>query len=125
MERKDTKPDIRPFTRQFYRGNGWCFALALVQTVMMTGGNLVISWLIQQILDLVSGADVGFTLAELTVITVICTALVAVTFACAYFSKPRFIARAIGQYQDFVFQQLSKKGIAAFSGESTSLYRAY
>lgn len=122
MERKDTKPDIRPFTRQFYRGNGWCFALALVQTVMMTGGNLVISWLIQQILDLVSGADVGFTLAELTVITVICTALVAVTFACAYFSKPRFIARAIGQYQDFVFQQLSKKGIAAFSGESTSLY---
>lgn len=43
--------DIRPFTRQFYRGNGRYITLALVQTVLMTAGNLTISWLIQQMVE--------------------------------------------------------------------------
>lgn len=119
---KTVKTDIRPYTHQFYRGNGWCLALALVQTVTLAGSNLAISWLLQQVLDLAAGVDIGFTLGQLTIIALISTAMVAAGFMCARFSKPRFLSRAIGQYQDFVFQQLSKKGIAAFSGENTSFY---
>lgn len=122
MGNQKKKTDIRPYTRQFYKGNGFCFALAMVETVLMTAGNLAISWLIQQILDLVAGEAVAFTLTELVVITIACTAGIALAFACAYFSKPRFISRAIGQYKGYVFEQLSKKSISAFSGENTSLY---
>lgn len=116
------KADIRPYTRQFYEGNRFCFALALVQTVLITGANLIISWLIQQILDLVAGEEIAFTLSGLTGIALLCTAGIGLAFVCAYFSKPRFIARAIGQYKNYVYRQLSQKSISAFSGENTSFY---
>lgn len=119
---KKTNADIRPYTKQFFKGNGFCFALALVQTVLMTAINLIISWLIQQILDLVAGEQTAFTLSELTGITILCIAGIGLISAFAYFSKPRFISRAIGQYKNFVFEQLSKKSISAFYGENTSLY---
>lgn len=117
-----SNPDIRPYTRQFYRKNGFCFALALVQIVLLTAANLLISWLIQQILDLVAGEQIAFSLSQLTLITVSCIAGIGVIFVCAYFSTPRFISRAIGQYKTYVFEQLSKKSISAFSSENTSLY---
>lgn len=115
-------PDIRPYTRQFYRKNGFCFALALVQIVLLTAANLLISWLIQQILDLVAGEQIAFSLSQLTLIAVSCIAGIGAIFVCAYFSTPRFISRAIGQYKTYVFEQLSKKSISAFSSENTSLY---
>lgn len=117
-----SSPDIRPYTRQFYRKNGFCFALALVQIVLLTAANLLISWLIQQILDLVAGEQIAFSLSQLTLITVSCIAGIGAIFVCAYFSTPRFISRAIGQYKTYVFEQLSKKSISAFSSENTSLY---
>lgn len=117
-----SNPDIRPYTRQFYRKNGFCFALALVQIVLLTAANLLISWLIQQILDLVAGEQIAFSLSQLTLITVSCIAGIGAIFVCAYFSTPRFISRAIGQYKTYVFEQLSKKSISAFSSENTSLY---
>lgn len=119
---KKTNADIRPYTKQFFKGNGFRFALALVQTVLMTAINLIISWLIQQILDLIAGEQIAFTLSELTIITILCIAGIGLTCAFAYFSKPRFISKAIGQYKNYVFEQLSKKSISAFYGENTSLY---
>ena len=49
MARKAT-PDIRPFTRQFYRGTKRYLVLGLIQTVIITAANLLISWLLQQML---------------------------------------------------------------------------
>lgn len=119
---KKTNANIRPYTRQFFKGNGFCFSLALVQIVLMIAVNLIISWLIQQIIDLIAGEPIAFTLSELTLITILCIAGMGVAFAFAYFSKPRFISRAISQYKSYVFEQLSKKSISAFYGENTGLY---
>ena len=108
--------------RQFYRRNGWRFVLAVAQTVLLTAANLMISWLIQQIIDLTTGADTGFTLPQILVLTVAALGLEILAFAFAYHAKPKLIARGIGQYQEYVFSQLCKKGISAFSGENTALY---
>lgn len=116
------KTDIRPYTRQFYHKNGWCFALALLKTVVLTGANLLISWLLQQILDMVSGVDIGFSLGQMIFAAAICVLLVSAAYIFAYFSKPRFVSRAMEQYKNFVFGKLSQKGISAFSGENTTLY---
>lgn len=113
---------IRPYTRQFYRGNGWLLVLAMVQTLLLTAANILISWLIQQIIDLTTGADVGFTLLQLVLLSLAGLGLDVLAFVFAYFSRPRFIARGIGQYKDYVFAQICRKGISAFSGESSSLY---
>lgn len=120
--RTKSNASIRPYTKQFYKGNAFFFLLALGQTVLMIAANLTVSWLIQQILDLVAGENVAFTLSELTCIGLLCMVDMCAAFACAYFSTPRFIAKAIGQYKNYVFEQLSRKSVAAFSGESTSLY---
>lgn len=119
---KKEKPDIRPYTRQFYKGNVVFFLLALCETLLAAVGSLLVSWLLQQILDLIGGYDTGFTLAELTVITLVLIAGIAVMYMIGYFSKPRFIARGIAQYRAYIFGELTKKRISAFSGENTSLY---
>jgi len=116
------KTSIRPFTRQFYRGNGWRMFLGLMQTIMNAGANLLVAWLIQQIIDLIAGVDTGFTLTDLVVLTVIGLAGFIVMFTFDYFSRPVFISRGIGQYKNYVFGELTKKNISAFSGENSSLY---
>ena len=90
------KEKLRPYVRQFYRGNGWRFVLAVAQTVLLTAANLMISWLIQQIIDLTTGADIGFSFTQILLLTLVGLGLEIAAFTFAYFSKPRFIARGIG-----------------------------
>ena len=116
------KENLRPYMRQFYRGNGWRITLAMVQTLLLTGANIMISWLIQQIIDLTTGADIGFSFTQILLLTLVGLGLEIAAFTFAYCSKPRFIARGIGQYKEYVFSEMCKKGISAFSGENTSLY---
>ena len=53
MKKRETR---RPFVRQFYRKNRGNFVLALAATVVMSFANLAISWLLQQIMDLIAGS---------------------------------------------------------------------
>ncbi len=114
--------NIRPYTRQFYRGNGVRFALAVVQTVLMAFLSLLLSWLLQLTIDLTTGADIGFTFWDLVWLGVGCLGGFVLAFGIAYLSRPGFNARAMAQYKEYVFNKLCKKGIAAFSGENTALY---
>lgn len=112
----------KPYIRRFYRGSGGLFALGMLQIVLVTACNLAISWLLQQILDLIAGECVAFSLSQLGLLTVGIGMLIALAYLCNYLSIPRFLSKAMAQYKNYVFEQLSKKGIAAFSGENTSLY---
>ncbi len=116
------KPDIRPFVRQFFRRNVGLLVLSFVQTLFLVAANMLISWLIQVIVDLVGGTDVGFTLGQLFGISGISLVLICISVGLAYISRPRFVARAMAQYKVFVFAELSRKGISAFSGENSALY---
>lgn len=57
MLKKKDKTDIRPFTAQFYRGSMGYLFLGIIETVIGAAGNLMIAWLIQQIIDLIAGYD--------------------------------------------------------------------
>ncbi len=113
---------IKPYIRRFYRGNGVYFGLGILQIVLVTAYNLSLSWLLQQIFDLIAGESVAFSLPQLALFAAGIGALVALAALCDYFSLPRFVSKAMAQYKNYVFEQLSKKGISAFSGENTSLY---
>ena len=41
------QPDLRPYTRTFFRGNRLNFALALTDVLLSAAANLLISWLLQ------------------------------------------------------------------------------
>ena len=119
MEKKQL---LKPYMRQFYKGNGWRFALALTVTLVMTAATMMVSWLIQVIIDMATGVDVGFSFAQVVLLTVIGILLDAFASFLAYHSKPRFTAKGIGQYKEYVFNRLCQKGIGAFSSENSSLY---
>lgn len=114
--------NCKPFTRQFYRGNGLYLSISLLGTLLIVFANLVISWLMQQLIDVSTGENREFTLAQLALIALLCLGAVVASFLLTYFSKPRFLSRAMAQYKNYVFGALSKKGIAAFSGENTAFY---
>jgi len=119
---KNRKIDIRPYTKQFYKGNVVYFIIALCETLFTAIGSLLVSWLIQQLVDLVGGYETGFTLFQLTMITLALIGGSTVTLLISYHSKPKFITRGISGYKEYVFGELTKKNIAAFSGEHSSTY---
>lgn len=112
----------RIYTKQFYCKNHGAFVLSVVQSLIMIFCNLLISWLMQALIDVCTGEDGQFTLLQLIVLFVLCLILLCFSLGLAYLSKPRFFAKAIGQYKEFVFEKLSQKGISAFYEENTSFY---
>ena len=116
------KPLARQLTAQFFRGNVPMFALAVFAA--LTGGtlNLIVTWLMQQLIDAASGLPGALPLGQLARITggfiLLCVALMLLKYA----SEPRFIEKAMRQYKDFAFQKLTEKSISSFRAESTAAY---
>ena len=84
--------------------------------------NLMISWLLQQFIDTSAGIDTGFSLQNLIFLSIVMVALLTFCAALIYFTKPKFISKAMRQYKDFAFSELTRKGIFAFSKENTATY---
>ena len=122
MSKKSIYNRRRTFTQQFYKGNMGAFLLAVLETIILVGANLMLSWLMQVLIDITTGTESGFSLLQVVVLCIICIGIFIFGMWLAYLAKPRFIAKAIGQYKDFVFQKISQKGISAFAGENTSFY---
>ena len=116
------KPLARQLTAQFYRGNLPMFALAVFAALAGGTLNLIVTWLMQQLIDAASGLPGALPLGQLAWITggfiLLCAALMLLKYA----SEPRFIEKAMRQYKDFAFQKLTEKSISSFRAESTAAY---
>ena len=114
-------PDRTPYTKAFFRGNHLCFVVALTLICTGTLWNLIISYLLGHILDIISTGD----LTQLAHTTLFCLGLSAVIFLTQlvmYRAKSRFIHRGLAQYKDLAFSRLSQKSIRAFAQENTGRY---
>ena len=107
---------------QFYRGNRMNFALATFVALAVGTLNLIASWLMQQLIDAVSGVPGARSLGSLAQITGGFILLCATLFCVRALAEPRFIARAMRQYKDFAFQKLTEKSISSFRDERTAEY---
>ncbi len=119
---KKQKINIRPYKKQFYKGNRARLITGLLLTLLEAVTTLLIAWLIQQILDVMSGCDTGFSLLQLIVISFSVVAVFALVSIINCHNKPHFVTKGISQYREYVFDKLTKKNISAFSGENTSAY---
>ena len=122
MSKSEIRKRRRSFTRQFFKGNTGAFLAAVLETIILVGANLMISWLMQVLIDVTTGVDNDFTLLQVALLCAGCIGILAFGMWLAWLSKPRFIAKGIGQYKEFVFGKISQKGISAFAGENTSFY---
>lgn len=116
------KPLKKQLLAQFYRGNLPMLALAVFAALAGGTLDLILSWLIQQLIDTASGIPGARPLGQLAQITggfiLLCAALMLLKYA----SEPRFIEKAMRQYKDFAFQKLTEKSISSFRAESTAAY---
>lgn len=122
MYKKQIRMRRREYTRQFFKGNWGLFFLSILRTIFLTVSNLMISWVMQLLIDVSTGSENTWSLGQVAVISVGALMALLVTFWLAYISTPKFVSRAIGQYKNYVFEKLSHKSIAALTGENTSLY---
>ena len=111
----------RVYWRQFYRNNKGLFALNAVLTMLIAGFNLVLSWLMQRIIDAAAG-NPGQSLLSVALWCVGSFAVFVAVYAVYRRTQPRFLQRALEQYKAAVFGELTKKSISAFAGESTGKY---
>ena len=112
----------RKYTAQFYRKNYLSFLTALISTLMTAALNLWIAWVMQQMIDAVSGVPGSLELPVLAWYVVGVVVSIIVLKAVSYFSKPRFMEKAMKQYKDYAFHNLTKKSISTFGVENTANY---
>ena len=108
--------------RQFYRGNIPCFCLAAAASLAGGSLNLIVSWLMQQLIDAISGGPDALPLTALTLLSAAFVMLAALLFLLKYISEPRFIAKAMRQYKELAFRKLTAKSISSFRDEGTAGY---
>ena len=117
-----TKPLKKQLEAQFYHKNIPALCLAVFSSLIGGSLNLIVSWLIMQLIDAASGVPgtlpIG-TLAKLSGgFVVLCIAV----FLLEYISMPLYIELAMLQYKNFAFRKLTEKGISSFRDESTATY---
>lgn len=117
-----TKPLKKELSAQFYRGNRAMFALAVFAALGKGSLNLILSWVMQQLIDAASGVPEALPLSTLAEITAGFVLLCVVLCLLQYASEPRFIVRAMRQYKDLAFRKITEKSISSFREESTAAY---
>ena len=119
---KTPKTDVRLYTKEFYKNNKIYFTLTLISSVLVAFTFLVVSWLLQQFLDLIAGEESCYALPILLWVCLGTLAIALLSYSLLCYAKPKFVARGISQYKEKVFAELTKKNIVAFFGENSSTY---
>lgn len=118
---KQNKKKSREFRRRLFYKNKMCFIASVIMTIVMSFLNLMISWLIQQIMDSMANQNMQ-SVARCAWIAA--SVVIAYTVANAVYRAvyPRFLQRAMQQYRDYAFSRLTQKSLRSFSKEGTALY---
>lgn len=112
----------RALKHQFFKDNRFWFTLALAATILLAFFNLFISWQMQQIIDIASGGAAQFSLDQISWLVASTILVLMLIMVLDYYARPRFIRKALHQYKDFAFTEITKKSIQSFMSENTSTY---
>lgn len=107
---------------QFFYKNIPIFCLAVFAALAAGSLNLILSWIIQQLMDTAAGASGALSFRTLLLISAGFVLLCAGLSLLNYASQPRFLERAMRQYKDFAFKKLIGKSISSFRDESAAGY---
>ena len=121
MSKKELQALRRPFLKELFRNNQFNLAMTVIAALFGAAAELVISWLIKEVADLISG-ECPFGFGTLLIITGCAFALFGLGWILDRAFLSAFRAKAMKQYREYVFDRLLEKGIQAFSGENSSLY---
>lgn len=116
------KPLGKQLRGQFFYKNIPIFCLAVFAALAVGSLNLILSWIIQQLMDTAAGESGALSFRTLLLISAGFVLLCAGLSLLNYASQPRFLERAMRQYKDFAFKKLIGKSISSFRDESAAGY---
>lgn len=116
------KPLGKQLRSQFFYKNIPIFCLAVFAALAAGSLNLILSWIIQQLMDTAAGKSGALSFRTLLLISAGFVLLCAGLSLLNYASQPRFLERAMRQYKDFAFKKLIGKSISSFRDESAAGY---
>lgn len=116
------KPLGKQLRAQFFYKNIPIFCLAVFAALAAGSLNLILSWIIQQLMDTAAGKSGALSFRILLLISAGFVLLCAGLSLLNYASQPRFLERAMRQYKDFAFKKLIGKSISSFRDESAAGY---
>ena len=112
----------RQLRGSFYRSNRLAFALAAAGALMGAVLNLIISWLMQQLIDTAAGTSGAL---PFRILVRACGGFFLLLFcgsALVYCAKPRFLATAMEQYKNCAVTQLTQKSVPDFQRRPSAAY---
>lgn len=121
MNKKEIQALQRPFVKELFRKNQFNLVMTVLAAFLAAVSELVISWTIKGISDLISG-DTTLRFGTLLLVAGIGFALILIAWVLDRTFLSAFRARAMQQYRKYAFDRLLEKGIQAFSGENSARY---
>ena len=121
MTKKELRAQRRPFVKELFKENKFNLFMTVLAALFDAAAGLVISWLIKEIADLISGVC-PYDFGTLLIVAGGAFALLGLGWILDTIFLSEFRAKAMKQYREYVFARITEKSIQAFSGENSSLY---
>ena len=121
MDKKEITALRRPFVKELFRKNMFNLVMTVLAAFLVAASNLVISWTIKAISDLISG-DTTTSYGTLLLVASVGFVMMLAAWLLDRTFLSKFRAKAMQQYRKYVFDRLLEKGIQAFSGENSARY---
>lgn len=96
--------------------------MSLATTVILSLVNLFVSYLMQVIIDIVSGTETRWNLMQVTVMVAITLGVLVASLLIERQVFPKFLKQAMQQYKDHAFTEITKKNLHSFQSENSSTY---
>ena len=122
MQKQKEVSAKRQLIASFYYKNRFPLAADAIAAVLGGICAVSVSWLMQQLIDTASGVEGARPLSELMIMSAGFLAFFLVCMMLDYGAKPRFVRRAMRQYRETAFAEITAKNIASFRKESTATY---
>ncbi len=111
----------RIYIKSFYRKNRICFLLTILTTLCLNGMQILLAVLLKGLMDAATNENMD-GLWKLTGQTIIYVAAMVAVMLIERQVKYRFMKRAVSNYRNQAFEDITRKGIASFGKENTSNY---
>ena len=98
----------REYISTFFRGNKPAYCAMLLTSSLFSVLNLAAAWLIQQLVDNVSGEPGAFSLSVLAALTAGIILLIIPIKGLQYWAQPQFMKKALSQFKSFAFRELTR-----------------
>ena len=102
----------------FLRSKKW-LVIASFTIIILSIYNIIVSWLLQKIIDIAAGND-PTPLTEVIVVVVVSFLIFIVAYILYRTARPRYIQAAMSQYKSYVFEKILDKRISSISKANSS-----